>query len=178
MRKTILFIFILTFAACSSIGPAHIKRHSPVERNRKYIVFPFTDPVSRSGAELNGIGKQFANEFVSACAEEGLDIHMVNDKRFSSSEPVPTGDAIEYGAKKEAAYIITGQVIRWVDVRDSYTSGLSDLAAFRIVVRGVISKKIAFSGEVRAKSGTFWSGTPKLFVKRLAEEMAEVFLEK
>jgi len=178
MKKFVFFVVLFAVAACSTMGPVHVKRHSPVERERKYLVFPFTNPVNNAGKEIKGIGERLTVEFAAACAEQGLSISVVNDDRFSSSDIVDEKEAVEYAMERDAAYAITGLVTRWVDYYDNYDSGMSDAAGFKISARGVYSRKVAFSAEVRAKSGTFWRGTPDLFLKELAKEMAKVFLEE
>jgi len=178
MKKFVFFVVLFTVAACSSMGPVHVKRHSSVERDRKYLVFPFTNPVNSAGKEIKGIGEGLTVEFAAACAERGLNVSGINDDRFSSSDIVDEKEAVEYGMERDAAYVITGFVSRWVDYYDNFDSGMSDVAGFKISVRGVYSKKVAFSAEVRAKSGTFWRGTPDLFIKELAKEMAKVFLKE
>lgn len=178
MKKFVCFIALMAIAACSSMGPVHVKRHSPVERDRKYLVFPFTNPVNSAGKDIAGIGERLTDEFAAVCAKQGLSISIVNDKRFSSSEIVNNRKAVEFAMGRDAAYVITGLVTRWVDYYDNYDSGMSDVAGFKISVRGVYSKKIAFSAEVRARSGTLWRGTPNLFIKELAKEMSRVFLEE
>jgi len=178
MKKLCLFFLVFVLFGCTSIKPVHIRRHASFDSKGTYLVFPFTSPVSRDGKVVKGLGDNFTTHFITACKDEDLNVRLVNVRRFTSSRPIDPKEALEYASGTDANFIITGEVTRWVDYWDNYGSDSADLAGFKIEVLGVFSKRRSFTGEVVAKSGSLWRGSPREFIPGLAEEMVEVLLKE
>ncbi len=174
LKHSFVVFFAIMIVACAGVQVQHTTDEQETDRSAKYLVFPFRNP-SYKGVEFSGVGSRFTRSFVSHCSSYRLDVVSIFNDDFQSSKDIDVSQALTYAKGKNADFIITGQVTRWID-RATEWSGKRDFAGLEVFVREANSGKVVFTAELLQHSNIFWSGTPDDYVTSLSKAMAKKFL--
>jgi len=171
IKRILTLLLAIMIIGCAGIQTVHITPKYQADRSKKYILFPFRNPSFR-GREFPGVGMRFTNSFMMACKSYGLSMIPTFGEKFQSSKDIDILAALAYARQKQADFIITGHVTKWID-RPTEWTGKRDFAGLAVFVYEVASGNFVFSGEVQQHSNIFWSGTPDDFVDSLSRALAE-----
>ncbi len=137
-----------------------------IDREGRYVVFPFADPPGDRFTNTSGKGEYFRERFVRYCLKKGVNIEPIYGSQLTAEESIDLEDAIEIAKRKGANHIVLGRVTKW-------PSGEQTGAGLEVTITGVYSRKVVFSAEASKNREAYSYSNNEDLVNDISREMAE-----
>lgn len=168
MRTALIFIMTMLLAGCSTVEIANETEGFRIDKEGRYVVFPFSDPPGGYRA-VSGKGDNFREIFMQHCAEYGVGLQPIYGKQLSAGEKIDLEEAIKIAKKNKANFMIFGKATKWKTpnrIDGKLNTGLE------VKIQGVYSKKIVFKAELVQKSTRYSDDSDRGIIEDLSKEMA------
>lgn len=168
MRSIHILILAIVLSGCSTVEIAHETKGFKIDKEGRYVVFPFSDPPGGYRAVI-GKGDHLREGFIRYCAEVGVDLQPIYGKQLRAGEKIALNDAISIAKKNNANFMIFGRSTKW-KVPDQESGKLS--TGLEITIQGVYSKKVVFNAELVHKGSLYSEDSDRTIIRDLSKKMA------
>ena len=168
MRTVLLYIMIILLAGCSAVEIANETEGFRIDKEGRYVVFPFSDPPGGYRA-VSGKGDHLRERFMQNCTEYGVDLQPIYGKQLRAGEKIKLDEAITIAKKNKVNFMIFGKATKWKTpnrIDGKLTTGLE------VKIQGVYSKKVVFKAELVQKSSRYSEDSDRAIIEDLSKEMA------